>query len=108
MITYSKIAWLVLLAAAALPSGAYAADTATGQRLAASLCTNCHIVEPGGSRSREITADVPSFMAIAAKAGQTTDKIQAYMLNPHPPMPEVQLTNGQLTDMAAYIMSLKP
>lgn len=108
MIARSRIALLAMLATVAAPADAFAADTATGQRLANSLCTNCHVVEPGGSRRQDVTVDVPSFMAVAVKSGQTADKIQAYILNPHPPMPEVQLSTSQLADMAAYIMSLKP
>jgi hypothetical protein len=28
-------------------------------------------------------------------------------MNPHPPMPQVQLTSAELADIAAYIVSLK-
>ena len=95
------------LLAAFVPQRAFAADNANGVQLARSLCTNCHIVEPGGTSKREVAADVPSFMAVAAKPGQTVDKIKGYILNPHPPMPEVQLTTVQLADVAAYILSLR-
>jgi len=84
---------------------AHAGSAANGQRLTRSLCTNCHIVEPGGA-SKQGTADVPSFMAVAKKAAQTTGKVEAYILNPHPPMPQVQLTKAELADVAAYIMTL--
>lgn len=90
----------------AAQSGA-AADRATGKTLAQKLCVNCHIVAPG-ENAAPVTAGVPSFAAIAAKPEQTAEKVGAFILNPHPPMPEVQLTNRERGDLAAYIMSLKP
>jgi mono/diheme cytochrome c family protein len=105
MICRATLSGLILLLAAALHP-ACAGNTADGLRLARTLCTNCHIVEPGGA-SREVVAGVPSFMAVANKEAQTADKIGTYILNPHPPMPQVQLTTAELADIAAYIMSLK-
>jgi cytochrome c len=83
-----------------------AADTASGLAVARRLCVNCHIVEPGGAKS-EVTAGVPSFMAIAAKPGQSEDKLKTFMQNPHPPMPQVQFTVHELDNLAAYILTLK-
>lgn len=87
-------------------SPAQAADVAQGQALARTLCSNCHIVGPGETPT-VLNADIPSFMAIAAKDGQSADKIKAWVLNPHPAMPQVQLTKTELNAIAAYIMSLK-
>jgi mono/diheme cytochrome c family protein len=88
------------------PGGASAADEANGKALAARLCVNCHIIAPGMA-SGQVTADVPSFMDIAEKRNQTARRIRDRMLNPHPPMPEVQLTNRERADLADYILSLK-
>lgn len=95
---------LIVLGAQAGPS--QAADVAQGRALARTLCSNCHIVAPGEPQG-EVTAGVPSFMAMADKPGQTADTLQAAMLSPHPPMPQVQLTTFELTNLAAYILSLK-
>ncbi len=105
MICRVTLSGLALLMAISLHP-AHAANAVNGQRLVRKLCTNCHIVEPGGA-SNEVVAGVPSFMAAAAKEGQSAEKIGAYILNPHPPMPKVQLTTAELADIAAYIMSLK-
>lgn len=83
-----------------------AADATQGLALARSLCSSCHIVGPGEA-PRVVNADIPSFMAVAAKEGQTKDRIMASVLNPHPVMPQVQLTNRELDAIATYIMSLK-
>jgi mono/diheme cytochrome c family protein len=84
----------------------HAADTASGLAVARRLCVNCHVVEPGVAKS-EVTAGVPSFVTAANKPGQTEDKLMAFMLNPHPPMPQVQLTTHELDNLAAYILTPK-
>lgn len=101
----SRLIVLMALLIAAAPT-AHAENAANGQRLSRSLCTNCHIVEPGGT-SKQVAADVPSFMAIAKMPGRNADKVQGFILNPHPPMPQVQLTAAELADIASYIVSLK-
>jgi cytochrome c len=101
---------LSLITGAALAIGimsnAQAADVASGREVARKLCVNCHIVEPDGQQDK-VMADIPSFMAIANKAGQTEDKIKGFILDPHPPMPQVQLTTNEIENVVSYIMSLK-
>jgi mono/diheme cytochrome c family protein len=98
--------WLTLLGALAASPEALAADPASGKTLAQRLCVNCHVVVPRETGG-QVTAGVPAFKDIAAKPGQTAQDIQNRMMNPHPPMPNVQLTNHERADLAAYIMSLK-
>jgi mono/diheme cytochrome c family protein len=95
---------LALLTASA--GGARAADVASGGTLARQLCVNCHVVAPGEAGT-QVTAGIPSFKAVANKPGQTPQKIQDFTINPHPPMPKVQLTNNERANLAAYILSLK-
>jgi mono/diheme cytochrome c family protein len=85
---------------------AQAADKASGGVLARRLCVNCHIVAPGEA-AQQVTPGIPSFQVIANKTDQTSQKIQDFIINPHPPMPQVQLTNFERADLAAYILSLK-
>ncbi len=87
-------------------SSAQAADIASGRDLARKLCVNCHIVELDGQQ-RQVTAGIPSFMAVANKAGQTEDKLKGFILNPHPPMPDVQLKTNEIENVVSYILSLK-
>ena len=53
------------------PAQAQGAKIMQGQTLAQSLCSNCHIVGPG-KIPEVVNADIPSFMAVAAKDGQST------------------------------------
>jgi mono/diheme cytochrome c family protein len=82
-----------------------APDTANGHRLAETLCTSCHLVSPQGSGPA--IAGVPSFPAIANHTGQTPERLAGVIIIPHPPMPAVALTNVELRDIVAYILSLK-
>lgn len=79
-------------------------DPENGRTLARSLCVNCHQVEPGASE--RILADVPTFSEIAAWPDITPQKLQGFMIEPHPAMPTVQLTRDELADLAAYILTL--
>jgi cytochrome c len=85
----------------------HAADIAGGLSTARTLCVNCHIVEPGVTSRDPMTAGIPSFEAIARKSGQTEAALKAFMLKPHAPMPQVQLTTYELDNLARYILSLK-
>jgi mono/diheme cytochrome c family protein len=77
-----------------------------GRELAQRLCTNCHAVDarPTGP----VRADVPSFSTIAGRAGVTAERLAGAIIFPHPAMPGVQLTVGEIRDVVAYILSLKP
>jgi mono/diheme cytochrome c family protein len=85
--------------------GAHAADVASGQKLARTFCVTCHVVAPGVGPA-QMTAGIPTFMAVASKPDQSAAKIKGFLLNPHPPMPQMQLTVFELDNLAAYILSL--
>ena len=78
----------------------------TGQELAEKLCISCHIVGRQAP-SANVSADVPSFVAIANKSGQTAEAIAGRIVVPHPPMPQIHLTRDEIADLAAYILSLR-
>ncbi len=99
--------WAVPLALlTALAGSARAADIPSGRTLAHKLCVNCHVVAPGEA-AIQVNPGIPSFAAVAEKPGQTADKIQNFLIDPHPPMPQLQLTNIERANLAAYILSLK-
>ncbi len=81
-----------------------APDPKAGQQLAARLCSNCHLVS---AAQTEAVADVPTFREIANAEGQTPGAIVAKIVIPKHPMPVIPITQFELNDLAAYIMSLK-
>lgn len=87
-------------------AAALAGDAVLGRGVVQKLCVNCHVVEPGGA-ANEVNPSIPTFMAIANKPDQTESLIRGFLIDPHPPMPNIQLTAHELDNIAAYIMSLK-
>jgi mono/diheme cytochrome c family protein len=80
-------------------------DPVHGKQLAESLCINCHLV--GGATQEQANPDVPSFPEIANLEGQTAGAIIGRIILPKHPMPQIPLTESELRDLAAYIMSLR-
>jgi mono/diheme cytochrome c family protein len=84
---------------------AEAGDPTQGQQLAQTWCSQCHLVDPHGqSRASDAT---PSFAAIANMPSTTSLSLHAFLLTPHPPMPDFRLSRSQIDDVAAYILSLR-
>ncbi|MHA1152693.1 MAG: c-type cytochrome [Alphaproteobacteria bacterium] len=82
---------------------ATAAAPAEGLRLARQWCTSCHIVAPGTGGS-----DVaPPFQTIANSPNVTDGGLRAWLADPHPPMPNFDLTRAETDALIAYIKSLK-
>jgi mono/diheme cytochrome c family protein len=89
---------------AALSNGVAApADPVNGERLAKRWCASCHIVAADQARGAD---NVPPFAAIAKMPGFTAQNIGQFLLNPHPKMPDMQLTRDEARDLGAYIASL--
>jgi mono/diheme cytochrome c family protein len=92
-----------VLAALSLTANAYAADVDHGERLAKRWCASCHIVAPDQTRGQDNT---PPFATIAKIPGFGADQIALFLLDPHPKMPDMQLSRDEREDLAAYIVSL--
>ena len=90
---------------AAMSTGASAADVKHGKKLAKQWCSNCHLIG-GDQMAGGDTA--PTFTSIAETAAERTDDLQAWLADPHPPMPNLSLTHYEIDDLLAYIESLRP
>lgn len=80
-------------------------DIENGARLAQTLCTSCHLT--GETSDRPVHADVPSFAGVANRPNQTLDHLTTWLTEPHPPMPNLNLTRLEIRDLAGYIFSLR-
>lgn len=98
-------AGLIALAGQASAGPTSKPDPETGKALAERLCTNCHLV--GSDRQEHANPDVPSFPEIANLPAQTAGAIEARIMLPKHPMPQIPLTKAELSDLAAYILSLR-
>jgi mono/diheme cytochrome c family protein len=88
-----------VLALAASAPGAFADDAAKGEVIAKRWCAACHIVSPDQANA---SSDAPTFASIAHKK-QTPKKLKAFLTNPHPKMPDMNLTRSEIADIVAYI-----
>jgi cytochrome c len=92
------------VAAAAVPNCAVAAgDAASGLALAQTWCTGCHIVEPAAAGGDS----APPFAAIANRSNLAPGALRAWLTDPHPPMPNLELSRQQIDDIASYLDSLR-
>ncbi|MDE3175112.1 MAG: c-type cytochrome [Pseudomonadota bacterium] len=97
----------MLFAALALAAGpAFAAppDPQHGETLARHWCAACHIVADDQARG---TDNVPTFASIAARPDFDPAVIARFLRDPHPKMPDMQLSTFESADLAAYIATLR-
>lgn len=76
-----------------------------GRKLAERFCTVCHVV--GGTADGSVPVGPPPFTAIANKPGQTAEHIKGVLIQPHAPMPDLQLTNDEIHSLLAYLQTLR-
>jgi mono/diheme cytochrome c family protein len=97
---------IVLISAVALPAFAQPAAVARGQRLADTMCKQCHAIgrqgdspNPAAPRFRDLTASRP---------GRSLDEIFAGgLLVLHPGMPSWAMTDRDQSDLLAYLRTLQ-
>jgi mono/diheme cytochrome c family protein len=98
-----------------VPSGyAVAQNAEAGQNLAVQICSRCHAVLRGEGANpkpeplpfRKIGRPLP-FEDIANTPGVTEMALYAWLTSSHPTMPNIVLDKEQLTNVVAYILSLK-
>jgi len=80
-------------------------DAAAGHQMAQRWCSNCHMVDP--TQQNAAANGVPPFAAIARMTSMTALSLRVFLQTPHIRMPDFQLTNGEIDDVVAYILSLK-
>lgn len=95
---------IAVLVSASLARPAYAGDAELGHQLAERWCTSCHAVDPGQVGQ----TNVPSFAAIAAQHGGDGRWVRAWLMTPHPSMPDMSLTRIEIDNVVAYLGSLVP
>ncbi len=94
------------LAGAALFVAAGAAaegDAEQGRVLADAWCVSCHQVAPGGT-----TSDVaPPFPMVANYPAMTRERLRGWLVAPHPPMPDFNLSRAEIDAIVAYLETLR-
>lgn len=94
----------LIVAFVAAASSAWGADARNGETLARRWCAGCHIVAPD---QRGPTSEAPPFASVAKRPDFDAHKLAFFLLNPHPKMPDMNLSRGEAENLAAYIATLK-
>jgi cytochrome c len=108
-----KVAQSISVAAMVFASSALAQDAGRspfddpvrGKLIAETWCASCHLV--AADESRPALADVPPFTAIARRLPNDADVLAAFIIDPHPPMPNLGLSRQDIRDVLAYVATLK-
>jgi mono/diheme cytochrome c family protein len=82
---------------------ARAEDADRGKELALRWCVACHVVEgetPGGDAG-------PPFASLVNTLGRSEDDLRGWLSDPHPPMPDLNLSSIEIDDIIAYIATLR-
>lgn len=107
--TISPLILALMVAGAAIPANADSlsklVDVTDGDRLAHTLCINCHVVDTNGPVIR--TDRVPSFSWIANQKGLTALTLPVWLSTSHERMPDFGLSRDQIRKVSAYILSLR-
>jgi len=86
----------------AYSTSGFSADAQRGKQFARRVCALCHVVVDS---QRSGDPDAPSFRLIA-ESPQFRKKGARLLLEKHPKMPNLALTQVELDDVTAYIKSL--
>ena len=90
---------VTMLALAAASPGALADDAARGEIIARRWCAACHVIAPDQAHAN---SDAPTFASIARRR-EGPKKLKAFLSNPHPKMPDMNLSRSEIADIVAYI-----
>jgi len=89
-----------------LPDNAAVAQEArerrAGERLSHDLCAECHIVSD--TQRGPALDGVPPFGELA-RSKRTNAQLRAWLTDPHPPMPQLPLSEREIASVIAYIRS---
>ena len=87
----------------ALSSSAFAADINHGEAIVKRWCAECHVVAAG----QNVSSEAPPFSVVAKRPEFDASKVAFFLLDPHPKMPNMQLSRTEVADIAGYIATLK-
>jgi mono/diheme cytochrome c family protein len=76
-------------------------DADVGRELARRWCTACHVVDREGTGTDAGPA-LPSLLA----GKRSAEQIEGWLADPHPPMPNLDLSRQEIDDIMAYLQSL--
>lgn len=76
-------------------------DAERGQEIVGKWCANCH------STDTVANDRVPSLASLASNPSRTDGVIRAFLMQPHKPMPPLELSTQQIEDIIAFLGTLR-
>jgi mono/diheme cytochrome c family protein len=76
-------------------------DADVGRELARRWCTACHVVDREGTG-----ADAGPALPSALAGERSAEEIESWLADPHPLMPNLDLSREEIDDIMAYLQSL--
>ena len=98
---------LLIVIACAPAALAQQRDPAPGRRIAERDCTLCHEVRPGETGPGAM-ASAPPFQLVARMPSTTQLALRVFLRTSHAGMPNILLSEAEIDDIVAYIVSLAP
>jgi mono/diheme cytochrome c family protein len=92
----------LLIGDSAFPAALLPGNAEAGKQLVLNSCTACHA--PMGTTHASDQAPPLSFLAHDNKSHP--EWVHAWLMDPHPPMPEIMLSRQQIADVMAYLATL--
>ena len=88
-------------------------DVREGHRWAVTICTYCHVVSSDQANDTILRPPAPSFESIAQRKDFSADYLRTFLATTHRAveaakgMPNPQLLDSQIRQVAAYMLSLR-
>lgn len=97
---------LLFASAAASAMAQEIGNVRAGQALAEQVCAACHAIGNDTISDRSL-ARAPAFVTVANMPEMNAVSLSAFLITPHPTMPNLMLSSEEAADVIAYIMSLR-
>ena len=99
-----RTGYFVILVATFAATSTLAANPDQGETLVKRWCAGCHLV---ATDQKGATTEAPTFASVAKRSDFDAAKIAFFLLDPHPKMPNMQLSRDEAANIAAYIATMK-
>jgi cytochrome c len=96
---------LLTIVTAGLVQAQDVSERLKGASFAQQICAECHAIQGGQPRSPN--GQAPTFETVAKTPGMTAIALTAILRTSHRTMPNIILTDEDLRNVIAYIMTLK-
>jgi len=74
----------------------------SGKDIMERWCVGCHKSGP------TLDDQIPTLESLAANPSRTDGVVRTFLMQPHRPMPPVELSTQQIEDIIAYLQTLRP